>query len=64
MYRFVTVGQLGAASASMAAGQPGANPWAAFTANPLTLTIFTLIVGYYVTYFVGVMLRAHNPTVT
>ena len=55
---------MGAASASMAAGQPGANPWAAFTANPLTLTIFTLIVGYYVTYFVGVMLRAHNPTVT
>ncbi len=64
VYRFVAVGQLGAPSADMAAGQPGANPWAAFTASPLTLMIFTLVVGYYVTYFVGVMLRARNPTVT
>jgi hypothetical protein len=63
VYRFVVVGQFGA-SASMAPGQAGANPWAAYTMNPLTLTIFTLIVGYYVTYFAGVMLRARNPTVT
>jgi hypothetical protein len=67
VYRFVSTGQLtGNPSTSTAVGQAGAsaNPWAAFTASPLTLAIFTLIVGYYVTYFVGVMLRARNATVT
>lgn len=63
IYRFIVVGQVAAAPAT-AAGQPGADPFAAITANPLTLAIFTLIVGYYVTYCAGVLLRARNPTVT
>lgn len=63
IYRFLVVGQVTAASAA-AAGQPGANPLAVITANPLTLAIFTLLVGYYVTYYAGVLLRARNPTVT
>ena len=63
IYRFIVIGQVTAGPAA-AAGQPGANPFAAVTANPLTLAIFTLIVGYYVTYCAGVLLRARNPTVT
>jgi hypothetical protein len=59
IYRFIVVGQ----AVPPAAGA-GANPFAAFTSNPLTLAIFTLIVGYYVTYCAGVLLRARNPTAT
>ena len=64
IYRFVVVGVAAGPNSAAAGGQPGANPFAALTANPLTLAIFTLIVGYYVTYCAGVLLRARNPTLT
>jgi hypothetical protein len=59
VYRFLVVGQ-----AMNAAPQPGANPFAAYAQNPLTLALFTLLFGYYVTYFAGVLIRARQPSVT
>jgi len=56
--------QAAVAVTSAPAAKAPADPFAAITANPLTLAIFTLIVGYYVTYCAGVLLRARNPTVT
>jgi hypothetical protein len=59
VYRFIAVGQ----AVNMAAA-PGGNPFAAYTRNPLTLSIFTLLFGYYMTYFAGILIRARNPSVT
>ena len=59
VYRFLVVGQ-----AMNTAPQPGANPFATYTQNPLTLALFTLLFGYYMTYFVGVLIRARKPSVT
>lgn len=36
----------------------GANPLASFERSPLTLAIFALLIGYYVTYCIGILLRA------
>ncbi|HEV7715743.1 MAG TPA: hypothetical protein VGO53_09115 [Steroidobacteraceae bacterium] len=58
VYRFVTVGSLPPAAQQAA----NANPFAAYQSSPLTLAIFTVLMGYYVTYYIGVMLtsRKHN----
>jgi hypothetical protein len=65
IYRFIVIGQVTAGpAAGTASVPPGTNPFAVIAANPLTLAIFTLLVGYYVTYYAGVLLRARNPTVT
>jgi hypothetical protein len=34
------------------------NPFAAFQRSPLTLAIFALLIGYYVTYYSGILLRS------
>jgi hypothetical protein len=34
------------------------NPFAAFQRSPLTLAIFALLIGYYVTYYAGILLRS------
>jgi hypothetical protein len=41
---------------------PDPNPFAAFQRSPLTLAIFTVLVGYYITLYVGIFLagRAHR----
>jgi len=38
---------------------PG-NPYDSFQRSPLTLALFTLLIGYYVTYSAGVLLRLHR----
>lgn len=38
-----------------AAHQANANPFAAYQKSPLTLAIFGIVVGYYVAYYVGVL---------
>jgi len=40
------------------AHQAGMNPFSAFQRSPLTLAIFALLIGYYVTYYIGVLLRS------
>jgi hypothetical protein len=40
------------------AHEAGMNPFAAFQRSPLTLAIFALLIGYYVTYCSGVLLRS------
>ena len=44
------------------AHQAGMNPFAAFQRSPLTLAIFAVLIGYYVTYYVGVLLRSAAHT--
>ena len=39
----------------------GENPFAAFQRSPLTLAIFALLIGYYVTYYAGVLMRRQTP---
>jgi drug/metabolite transporter superfamily protein YnfA len=36
----------------------GEDPMASFQRSPLTLAIFALLIGYYVTYYIGILLRA------
>lgn len=43
------------------AHQAGMNPFAAFQRSPLTLAIFALLIGYYVTYYIGILLRSAAP---
>lgn len=64
VYRYLVMSQSAGPTASMTTGQYGTNPFAASASNALTLAIFTLLVGYYVTYFVGVLIRAHKTPVT
>ncbi len=52
VYRFIAVPQAMQAAAQHA---PDANPFASFQTSPLTLGIFTMLVGYYVTYYVGIL---------
>jgi cytochrome b561 len=40
------------------AHEAGMNPFAAFQRSPLTLAIFALLIGYYVTYYAGILLRS------
>lgn len=42
----------------------GEDPFASFQRSPLTLAIFALLIGYYVTYYVGVLLRAGSDART
>lgn len=52
-YRFVVVWPL-----MQGAHVVGENPMASFERSPLTLAIFALLVGYYVTYCIGVLLHS------
>ena len=36
------------------------DPFAAFQRSPLTLAIFALLIGYYVTYYIAVLLRTRT----
>ena len=40
--------------------QTGANPFAALQKSPLTLSIFGVLVGYYVAYYAGLLLRSRE----
>lgn len=40
-----------------AMAQPDADPFAAYQRSPMTLAIFGVLVGYYVAYYTGVLLR-------
>lgn len=55
-YRFWQI-----APAMQQAHQAGDDPFAAFQRSPLTLAIFALLIGYYVTYFVGVLMHRDGP---
>ena len=54
-YRFVVLRPV-----LSAAHQAGANPYMAFQRSPLTTAIFALFIGYYVTYYVGVLMRSKD----
>jgi hypothetical protein len=58
-YRYIAVGPAAQAVAQQTAN---GNPFAAYQSSPLTLSFFTVLVGYYVTYYVGVMLTARKHT--
>lgn len=51
-YRFLTVYPM-----AHAAADAGANPFAAYQKSPLTLAIFGIVVGYYVAYYIGVLIK-------
>ena len=57
-YRFVAV-----YPAVHAAAQANADPFASYQKSPLTLAIFGVVVGYYVFYYVGILMKSRNPTV-
>ena len=52
LYRYVVL-----YSTSTAIAQPDGNPFAAYQKSPLTLAIFGMLVGYYVAYYAGVLVR-------
>ncbi|MBS0432645.1 MAG: DUF1453 family protein [Proteobacteria bacterium] len=52
-YRFVVLWPT-----MQAAQQQQANPFAAYQHSPLTLSLFGLLVGYYVFYYLGILQRA------
>lgn len=56
-YRFMVVYPV-----AHAASQVGANPFAAYQKSPLTLAIFGVVVGYYIAYYGGVLIRSKNAT--
>lgn len=58
-YRFFVI-----APALQDAHEAGMNPFAAFQRSPLTLAIFALLIGYYVTYYIGVLVRSGGPAET
>jgi hypothetical protein len=43
-----------------AAAQANANPFAAYQKSPLTLAIFGVLVGYYLTYYAGVLSKSRS----
>ncbi|MBS0568976.1 MAG: DUF1453 domain-containing protein [Proteobacteria bacterium] len=45
-----------------AAAQMGASPFASYQKSPLTMAIFGVVVGYYVAYYVGVLVRSTQPS--
>jgi hypothetical protein len=57
-YRFVVVFPM-----AQAASQVGANPFAAYQKSPLTLAIFGIVVGYYIAYYAGVLVRSAKAPV-
>ncbi|TLY50089.1 MAG: DUF1453 domain-containing protein [Gammaproteobacteria bacterium] len=56
-YRFLTV-----YPSMHAAAQADQNPFAAYQKSPLTLAILGVVIGYYIYYYVGVLLRSRNLT--
>lgn len=58
-YRFVIV-----YPAMQVAHQASANPFAAYQKSPLTLAIFGLVIGYYVAYYAGVLVRGAGTKAT
>lgn len=56
VYRFLVV----MPAAQAAAQAPGANPFAAYQSSPLTTAMLMLTIGYYLTYFTGVLLKARD----
>ena len=57
LYRYVTL-----YTARQAAPAPNQNVLAAFQQNPLTLGIFSLLIGYYLFFGLGVLQRTRMPT--
>jgi len=58
-YRFMVVYPV-----AHAASQAGANPFAAYQKSPLTLAIFGVVVGYYVAYYSGVLVKSREAVST
>jgi hypothetical protein len=56
-YRFVAL-----YPAAQAAAQADADPFASYQKSPLTLAIFGIVVGYYVLYYAGILMKARSPT--
>ncbi len=54
-YRFMIVYPL-----MQAAQQANANPFAAYQKSPLTLAIFGVVVGYYIAYYTGVLIKSRE----
>jgi hypothetical protein len=54
-YRFVAI-----YTEAHAAPQANADPFASFQKSPLTLAIFGVVVGYYVLYYSGILMRSRN----
>ncbi len=54
-YRFVVIWP-----ELQAAHGAGADPFASFQRSPLTLAMFALLIGYYVVYNAGVLIRSAN----
>jgi hypothetical protein len=47
-----------------AASQAGANPFAAYQKSPLTMAIFGAVIGYYIAYYAGVLMRSAKTPAT
>jgi hypothetical protein len=56
VYRFLVV-MPAAQIAAQHAVASGGNPYASFQQSPLTLAILMVTVGYYITYFAGILLK-------
>ena len=61
VYRFITVAPEVHAAAQQS---PDMNPFASFQRSPLTLAIFTMLIGYYLTYYAGVLWSARKQEIT
>jgi len=55
LYRF-----FGLYSAGQSLTQTGGDPFAAYQKSPLTLAIFGVLVGYYVAYYAGLLMRSRE----
>jgi hypothetical protein len=49
--------------AARAAAQANADPFASYVKSPLTLAIFGVVVGYYVLYYMGVLMKSRDARV-
>ena len=54
LYRVATV----SAGVPTGAPPPNTDPFAAYVRNPLSLAVFAVLIGYYITYYVGVLRHA------
>ncbi|MEP7244045.1 MAG: DUF1453 domain-containing protein [Gammaproteobacteria bacterium] len=61
VYRFITVTPEVHAAAQQSATT---NPFDAFQRSPLTMAIFTMLIGYYLTYYAGVLWSARKQEIT
>ena len=57
IYRFIMVYPM-----MNAAHEAGANPFAAYQKSPMTLAIFGIVVGYYIAFYAGVLLKSEKLT--